>query len=654
MENVLLIILVILLAALAVWRLFFYVPKNSPKPDEELEQNILDEEETSVDTLIRDITVILNQRLRSNLWDKNLSLEELTKKKRDLKKLRYELDNAPYGEYKARQGLKQRISTILTSREYGYCLDNVKALTKIVNFTDARQMTYEQIHETILYLYSKKYNEEAFDHLIEDFDLCRYVKGSDGRDYYRISKEAIKETLYAIMAGRSTLGKVSLSERDMLEIIVQLIYSNYKGLGAIDSLYYQHLDEIDCGVSGIPIGGFNIAVANRTGREIKQSYESIWVVYRGVNIALDYLGFKNNDDFIRVTDNIYGWNAAKELTQKDPYIVSTMTDGSRIAVCRPPLSENHAFFLRKFTAGAQAPEPVNLIRDQYNYIPINLLRWAIKAERNLIITGQAGSGKTTLLKAVIRYISTTLNIRVVELAFELSLRFVYPELNILTLQQTESASMTEIMNWLKKANSAVTILGEIASAEQSHLFIQTCQVNSRLGLATHHAGDTDELVAAIGEDLTQCGQYRDTNDAIAAAAKAININCKVGITNGGHRHIEFIDEIIPTSAIAWPSDEEYQNRSEMDKTCADARKYFRDSIHPKKYEIRRLCHWTDEGGEYHFVLDNLPSEMFFRSISDRSEELAEEFSYDMEMMTRTYNGEDTEEVNEWLQKIWTA
>ena len=59
------------------------------------------------------------------------------------------------------------------------------------------------------------------------------------------------------------------------------------------------------------------------------------------------------------------------------------------------------------------------------------------------ITGQQGGGKTTLLMAMVRHIYSTLTIRAQEMAFELHLRKLYPERNILTFCETDSISGQE-------------------------------------------------------------------------------------------------------------------------------------------------------------------------------------------------------------------
>jgi pilus assembly protein CpaF len=87
-----------------------------------------------------------------------------------------------------------------------------------------------------------------------------------------------------------------------------------------------------------------------------------------------------------------------------------------------------------------------------------MLKFLVKGARVTSLTGEQGCGKTTMLLAMIKYIYPSLNIRVQETAFELHLRKVYPNRNILTLRETETISGQEGLDVQKKTDGAVNIL----------------------------------------------------------------------------------------------------------------------------------------------------------------------------------------------------
>ena len=113
-----------------------------------------------------------------------------------------------------------------------------------------------------------------------------------------------------------------------------------------------------------------------------------------------------------------------------------MKDGSRILVVRPPFSESWAFFVRKFYIKNVTLEM--LIKDKNAELPINLIKYIIKGSMITSVTGQQGSGKTTMLMAMVKHIYPTLTLRIQEMAFELNLRKLYPDRNILSFRETET------------------------------------------------------------------------------------------------------------------------------------------------------------------------------------------------------------------------
>ena len=47
-----------------------------------------------------------------------------------------------------------------------------------------------------------------------------------------------------------------------------------------------------------------------------------------------------------------------------------------------------------------------------DYLPICLLKWAVKCELNTIISGEMGIGKTTMLRMLVQYVDNTYTISV--------------------------------------------------------------------------------------------------------------------------------------------------------------------------------------------------------------------------------------------------
>lgn len=140
------------------------------------------------------------------------------------------------------------------------------------------------------------------------------------------------------------------------------------------------------------------------------------------------MSFGSYKELVRVCKNIYRYHNPGQLSEVKGYTVNEMKDGSRIAVARPPFAESWVMFLRKFDSVLQQDIRL-LVTDENSSLPIELMKWLIRGERVIAVTGEQGSGKTTLLMALIGYINPAYNLRIQEMSFELHLRkFIQKEI----------------------------------------------------------------------------------------------------------------------------------------------------------------------------------------------------------------------------------
>ena len=690
------ILIIVVLAALAGAGYYRYDKfKKEVIAEDESEEDVGLQVKT-IDDLAMEIMNTFTARLGRNLEDEPLTQRELEKERLAMSELKEALNKAPVGDGSAKTLLVKRIIALLTSKSSEFYLTD-SDITTLVNFNNPQDPHVK--FEILMYCYSDKYHAKALGKLISDYRLDELVESDDGTKEYNITDEKLDEVYYSVSTGepipagiydengnelmlKSSIKPIHLEYEQKIDIIAQLIFEHW-GLGVIDPLYYQDIDEIDCGCSGLNGESRFDADADDTKR-IEYKYESVWVMYHGRNIHFSFLRFRSPEELKRVADNVYRYNSAEPLSAAKGYITGTMPDGSRITVARPPFAESYTFFLRKFSSVGGSPSPVALIagKDPFGnvlnheaWIPLVLMKWAIMGERNTMITGGAGTGKSTFLKAMFRYISPQYNVRVQEMAFELALPNAYPGRNIVTMQETTTVSAQEGLNIAKKMNSAVTIVGEVATAEQASEFLQSAMVNSRFGLGTHHAGSTKELVEAFSNNLLELGLFKDKKDAVLQTASVLDTDCHLAFANG-ERHIERITEIIVNGDGGYPTTletlgekaSEYtldnqQKLSTMDKTLQDARYYFRRSTSPSLFTTHQLMHWTDEGGRKRFVLDDMPAPSIVKEINDTlMDEQKKEFAHDMEMLEKAgfpanyakCSKAEKEEIEQWKKDLYSV
>lgn len=453
----------------------------------------------------------INETLRANLYEAGLDEEDIRRLRNKRNELKNALANCGVGDLKAKVYVKDIIRDIFTNRlKYDSSTYN-----RIIPFESSVRLSPEEKFDILLYLYKGEYESGALEELVKKSGVLE-------ENFYETGCNIDEGTIEALYEKEA----VHLKENEKLDIIVQKIYGAYRGLGVVDEIRDMKIDGVSGGVSGQSDG-----------------YDSVWIFYKGINIHLSFLSFGTREELERVCMNIYRYGNPGQLSKAKGYIIGEMKDHSRVVVVRPPFSESFAFFVRKFdTIDNKAME--ELITDKGKELPIDAIRWIVKGCQVAAITGAQGSGKTTLLMSMIRYISPMYTLRVQESAFELHLRDIYKDRNILTFRETEYIDGQTGLDVQKKTDGAVNILGEVATIEVAAYLIQMSQVGSLFTLFTHHAKTTDSLIKYMRNSLLSCGLFRDEKIAKEQVVEAIRFDIHMEKDINGHRYIERISEIV--------------------------------------------------------------------------------------------------------------
>ncbi|MMZ51696.1 Type II/IV secretion system protein [compost metagenome] len=427
---------------------------------------------------------------------------------------------------------------------HGYGL-NEKIVDTVMPFSRPELFSIQDQFEIIFYQYQQKFGADALSRLLDTYDLAemRYSQQGEEDGSYLVTAEDIRYIYDCEYRPLSFLEKV--------DIIVQRIYQHYKGFSVIDDIRDQRIDGVSGGVSGMPEGGIPASsdwpsdgyVFEQTTMPTANSYESVWIFYKGKTIHLSFLSFGSERELKRVCQNIYKYNYPGQLSEANGYKVNEMKDGSRVVVVRPPFSESWAFFVRKFDIQSASLE--QLIKGQNADFPIQLLSYLMKGSRITAITGAQGSGKTTLLMAMVKHIYASYTLRVQEMAFELHLRSIYSRRNILSFRETDHISGQQGLDLQKKTDGTVNILGEVASDEVAAWMIQMSQVASLFTIFTHHAKTFRDLVFSLRNSLLKTGVFQHEGIAEEQVVHVINFDVHLKRDAEGRRYIERITECVP-------------------------------------------------------------------------------------------------------------
>ncbi len=602
-----------ILIAVLVLTLFVFIGYLFSKSNSTVIQDMRKEGRAyTIEQMTEFIKARLDEITRTNLYDIGLTEDELKRRKNKKYELKKALKNCTYGDINDKKYVKELIFDLL-HREYGV---NQVNITNAIDFDNIDKLNENDKFDILLYKYKQDYGYDALGELIKKYrlDELKTVYGSTTASYIITPEEIndIFEKEYDY-----------LSFEDRLNILAQRIYQNYKGFSVVDEIRDMNIDGVSGGVSGLPesfmyqVAQLGDYIRQTNEKTIPRAYDSVWIFYRGKSIYMACLSFGSYAELRRVCQNIYKYNNPGQLSDTSGYKINEMKDGSRVVVVRPSMSESWAFFVRKFDTPNAVLE--NLIKHKGREPVIELLKFLVKGARVTALTGEQGCGKTTMLMAMIKYIYSTLNIRVQETAFELHLRKAYPDRNILTFRETDTVSGQEGLDLQKKTDGSVNILGEVATDAVAAWMIQMAQVASKFTLFTHHAKTFDNLILSLRNSLLKIGMFNNEKVAEIQVVGVMNFEVHLKKSYDGQRYIERITECIPVKP---KNNYTYDHRNEtslegkIDKFFDNATEYFTKITETETYKAVNIVEYVD--GEY--VIKNPISEENITLMRENMEE----------------------------------
>ena len=624
--NILLILAVIIMTA------FIILKSIQKKQNAEVEEKIdVDEKTYTLEKMTAFVKRRLDEITKVNLYDIGLSEEELKRRKNKKYELKKALKGCTYGDVNDKKYVKTLIYDLLL-QEYGVTEINI---SKAIPFDIPSLLTAQDKFDVLIYTYEKEFGYEALTQLIKKYDLAtlKYIQG-ETKPCYVITKEEISD-IY-------DKEQIQLTFQDKLNVVTQRIYQHYKGYSSIDEIRDMNIDGVSGGVSGLP-ESFLSQVAQTESDYLNQVLEnrvpracdSIWIMFQGKSIRLEFLSFGTESELKRVCQNIYKYNNPGQLSDSNGYKINEMKDGSRVVVVRPSMSETWAFFVRKFDVKRATLEQIIKVPGKED--AINLLKYLVKGARIISLTGEQGCGKTTMLMAMIENIYETMNLRITETAFELHLRKIYPNRNILSMRETETVSGQDCLDVQKKTDGSVNIIGEVATDPVASWMIQSAQVASKFTLFTHHAKTFPDLVTALRNSMLRAGVFKDEKTAEEQVIQVLNFDIHLVKDFRGRRYIERVTECIP---IENKNNYTFDHRNEktlegkFDKFLDNVTNYFTKITDRETYKYVNIMEFVDDG----YVITNKISEKNLREMRNNMDESdQEEFDKFVEEHWGTYS-----------------
>ena len=254
--------------------------------------------------------------------------------------------------------------------------------------------------------------------------------------------------------------------------------------------------------------------------------------------------FKDDAHLMHIIDKIVS-AVGRRVDESSPMVDARLPDGSRVNVVIPPLAiDGPHLSIRRF-GHIPVSEDDLLANESLTPPMLDLLKSAVRARLNIVISGGTGAGKTTLLNVLSGYISDKERIVTIEDSAELQLK----QRHVVRLEcrpanvEGKGAVMQRqlVINSLRMRPNRI-IVGEVRGEEALDM-LQAMNTGHDGSLTTIHANNPRDAVARM-ETMAMMANLNLPEQAIRKQiASAVTIVVQVSRFHDGTRRVTHITEI---------------------------------------------------------------------------------------------------------------
>ena len=309
------------------------------------------------------------------------------------------------------------------------------------------------------------------------------------------------------------------------DAIAKEVLDEVFGLGPLEPLLH------DPTVSDILVNTHNLVFVERKGR-IEET-----------NIV-----FRDNAHLMHIIDKIVS-AVGRRIDESSPMVDARLLDGSRVNIVIPPLAvDGPLMSIRRFGSSPLGAD--DLLRHKaMTPQMLELLKGAVRARLNIVVSGGTGAGKTTLLNVLSGYISSEERIVTIEDSAELQIKQRHVarlECRPPNVEGKGAIRQRElVINALRMRPDRI-ILGEIRGEEALDM-LQAMNTGHDGSITTVHANTPRDAISRL-ETMCLMGSVALPEKAIRAQiASAIHIIIQASRMSDGSRRITHISEVTGTS-----------------------------------------------------------------------------------------------------------
>jgi pilus assembly protein CpaF len=334
------------------------------------------------------------------------------------------------------------------------------------------------------------------------------------------SREEIAAKLRGAIQERVEARNLPLNRMER-EKVAEEILDNLLGLGPLEQLIR------DPEVNEIMVNGPNTVYIERKGK-----------------LVLTNIKFQDNSHLKQIIDRIVS-AVGRRVDETTPMVDARMTDGSRFNAIIPPLAiDGCCVTIRRFGTVPITSEDLVALGSCPRPL-MEVIRGAVKAKLNIIISGGTGSGKTTLLNVMSSFIPEGERIITIEDSAELQMQQTHVirlETRPSNLEGKGEVNQRDLVKNCLRMRPDRIILGEIRGGEAIDM-LTAMNTGHDGSLATVHANDTRDALARF-ETMVGIGMPNMSDKTIRETiARALDMIVQQTRLADGSRRIVAITEV---------------------------------------------------------------------------------------------------------------
>jgi len=273
------------------------------------------------------------------------------------------------------------------------------------------------------------------------------------------------------------------------------------------------------------------------------SHRRVYIERAGL-LELTRVVFKDAAHLRHIIDKIVS-NVGRRVDESSPMCDARLEDGSRVNVVIPPLAlDGPLLSIRRFGRKPIGIEQL-LAKRAITSPMLELLKNAVKARLNIVVSGGTGAGKTTLLNGLSSFISEGERIVTIEDSAELQLQQQHVARMECRPANVEGKGAVRqrdlVINALRMRPDRI-VLGEVRGGEALDM-LQAMNTGHDGSLTTIHANNPRDAIARL-ETMCLMADVNLPDKAIRhQIAAAVHIVVQVARLSDGTRRVTHISEV---------------------------------------------------------------------------------------------------------------